>query len=54
MTQWNYDNKDIRAVALGNSTIPDRPTAVEIADILLNEFAGITVEKLLDAPGTFE
>ena len=52
-TPWNYDSKDVRAVALGNSTIPDKATAKGIARLLLNEFAQITLEKTLDAPGAF-
>ena len=52
-TPWNYDSDDIRTVAMGNSTIPDTATSKRIANLLLNEFARLTVEKTLNVPGAF-
>lgn len=44
-TPWNYDSRDVRAVVISNSNIPNKNSAYGIANQLIKEFARITVEK---------
>jgi hypothetical protein len=50
-TRWNYDHRDLRTMVISNSNIPNKASAVKIANILLKEFARITVEKHLTVVG---
>lgn len=50
-TRWNYDHNDLRTMVISNSNIPNKASAVRIANILLKEFARITVEKHLTVAG---
>lgn len=51
ITKWNYGTKDLRAVVVSNSNIPNVSTAYTLAKKVLNEFARITVEKELEVAG---
>lgn len=44
-TRWNYDRRDVRAVVISNSNIPNKSSAYGMANQLIKEFARITVEK---------
>src|SRR5690349_5838521 len=50
-TRWNYDNRDVRAMVVANSNIPNKSSAYSIANMLLKEFSRITVEKHLTVTG---
>lgn len=47
-TPWDYDSDDKRTILISNSNIPNIPSAYNLANIAINEFARITVEKHLD------
>jgi len=51
ITKWNYGPKDLRAVVVSNSNIPNVATAYTMAKKILNEFARISVEKELEVHG---
>lgn len=51
MTPWNYDSRDIRTMVISNHNIPNSSSAHSIANILVKEFAKITVEKHITAWG---
>lgn len=50
-TPWNYDHQDVRTMVIANSNIPNNSSAFNIANLLVKEFARITVEKHLTATG---
>lgn len=50
-TPWNYDHDDIRTMVIANSNIPNNSSAYGIANLLVKEFARITVEKHITATG---
>jgi hypothetical protein len=50
-TTWNYDSRDIRTMVVYNSNIPNVASAMSIANLLLKEFARITVEKRIELHG---
>lgn len=50
-TPWNYDHDDLRTMVISNNNIPNRSSAYSIANILLKEFAKVTVEKHLTVHG---
>lgn len=50
-TPWNYDHRDIRTVVISNSNIPDNESAYGMANMLVKEFARITVEKHITVHG---
>lgn len=50
-TRWNYDHRDIRTMVVSNHNIPDSASAYNIANILIKEFARITIEKHIVAWG---
>ena len=50
-TPWNYDHHDVRTMVIANSNIPNNSSAYNIANLLVKEFARITVEKHLTATG---
>ncbi len=50
-TRWNYDNRDVRAMVVANSNIPNRGSAYSIANMLIKEFSRLTIEKHIVATG---
>jgi len=50
-TPWNYDSRDVRTMVVSNQNISDSGSAYNIANILIKEFARITVEKHITAWG---
>lgn len=50
-TPWNYDHDDLRTMVVANSNIPNNSSAYSIANLLIKEFARITVEKYITAWG---
>jgi len=50
-TPWNYDHNDVRTMVIANSNIPNNSSAYNIANLLVKEFARITVEKHLTVHG---
>ncbi len=44
-TRWNYDNRDVRAIVISNSNIPNASSAYGMANQIIKEFARITIEK---------
>lgn len=44
-TKWNYDSRDKRSIVISNSNIPNKSSALAMANQLLKEFSRITVEK---------
>jgi hypothetical protein len=50
-TRWDYDSRDIRTMVVSNQNIPNSSSAYSIANVLLKEFAKITVEKHIVATG---
>lgn len=50
-TRWNYDRRDVRAMVVSNSNIPNRGSAYSIANLLLKEFARPTIEKHVSLHG---
>lgn len=50
-TPWNYDDNDIRTMVVANSNIPNNSSAYNIANLLVKEFAKLTVEKHLTVHG---
>jgi hypothetical protein len=53
-TRWNYDSRDKRAVVISNSNIPNKSSALAMANQILKEFARITVEKTIELSGVHE
>jgi hypothetical protein len=51
MTPWNYDSADVRTMVVSNQNIPNSSSAYNIANILVKEFAKITIEKHITAWG---
>lgn len=47
-TRWNYDHNDKRAIVISNSNIPNKSSALGMANQLIKEFARITIEKHLE------
>jgi hypothetical protein len=52
ITPWNYDEDDIRTVAVINSNIKDSGSANKMANTLIQEFAKLTEEKEVDLAGS--
>jgi len=50
-TPWNYDRNDLRAVVISNGNIRDYPSANLMANKLIQEFARITIEKVINIAG---
>lgn len=50
-TPWNYDHNDLRSMVISNSNIPNKSSAYNIANILLKEFARVTIEKHITVHG---
>lgn len=50
-TRWNYDRNDVRSMVVANSNIPNAGSAYGIANMLIKEFARITIVKRLELHG---
>lgn len=50
-TSWNYDHDDLRTMVISNNNIPNRSSAYSIANLLLKEFAKVTIEKHIRVHG---
>jgi hypothetical protein len=50
-TAWDYDHNDLRSMVISNQNIPNKSSAYNIANILLKEFARITVQKHITVHG---
>lgn len=50
-TRWNYDHRDLRTMVISNQNVPNKSSAISIANVLLKEFAKATIEKHITAHG---
>lgn len=50
-TTWNYDHRDFRTMVVSNNNIPTKSSANDIANILIKEFAKVTIVKELTIDG---